>query len=484
MYKKNTNSIIKHLDFIVLDIICFCLAFYIAYIVRHKQFDMFSNSLYLSYDLIIIILDIVFAVSLRNYKSIVRRGYVEELKKVVLLVTAVLLGLIFISFLQKETGELSRITIMTFYFFSISFIYVERTIRKRMVIASLQNKPRREVLLVSDLTSAKDLISIIDERKFVDFKINGLVILENKESILDSLSEDKIDNIPIVAYDETEAFCYIEKNVVDEIIFSNINEYRYKSFIEKCEIIGITVHVIIDEINSLIGETTVEKVAGVPMVSSSIKLVSTSDLLLKRLLDILGAIVGLIITGISFIFVAPAILITDPGPIFFSQERIGMNGRRFKIYKYRSMYMDAEKRKAELMSQNEMKGLMFKMEHDPRIIGSGKDGIKKGLGWFLRTFSIDELPQFWNILKGDMSLVGTRPPTVDEWEQYDMYHRIRMRIKPGLTGLWQVSGRSDITDFEEVVRLDSEYIRSWSLTKDIIILLKTIKVVCNKEGSR
>lgn len=484
MYKKNTNSIIKHLDFIILDIICFCLAFYVAYIVRHKSFDMFSNSLYLSYIIIIIFLYLVFAISLRNYKSIVRRGYALEFKKVVVLVTAVLVGLIFISFLQKETGELSRITIMAFYFFSITFIYIERTIRKRRVIASLQAKPRREVLLVSDALSAKELICKLNERSFVDFNIKGVVLLEDDERIGETLINDKIEDIPIIANDESKAFCYIEKNVVDEIIFTNIKEEKYKSFLEKCEIIGITVHIIIDEINSMIGETTVEKVAGVPMVSSSIKLVSTSDLLLKRLLDILGAIVGLIITGISFIFVAPAILIADPGPIFFSQERIGMNGRRFKIYKYRSMYMDAEKRKAELMSQNEMQGLMFKMEHDPRIIGSGKDGTKRGLGWCLRTFSIDELPQFWNILKGDMSLVGTRPPTVDEWEQYDIYHRIRMRIKPGLTGLWQVSGRSNITDFEEVVKLDSEYIRSWSFSGDLKIIFRTIGVVLKKEGSK
>lgn len=116
--------------------------------------------------------------------------------------------------------------------------------------------------------------------------------------------------------------------------------------------------------------------------------------------------------------------------------------------------MDAEERKKELMKQNEMKGLMFKMENDPRIIGSGADGSKHGLGWFIRKTSLDEFPQFWNVLKGDMSLVGTRPPTVDEWKQYEPYHRGRLAVKPGLTGMWQVSGRSDITDFEEVVKLD------------------------------
>ena len=138
--------------------------------------------------------------------------------------------------------------------------------------------------------------------------------------------------------------------------------------------------------------------------------------------------------------------------------------------------MDAEERKAELMSQNEMQGPMFKMENDPRII--------KGVGDFIRKTSIDELPQFWNVLNGTMSLVGTRPPTVNEYEQYEMEHLKRVSIKPGITGMWQTSGRNEITDFEEVVRLDTEYITNWSLGLDIKLLFKTVMVVFKREGSK
>ena len=138
------------------------------------------------------------------------------------------------------------------------------------------------------------------------------------------------------------------------------------------------------------------------------------------------------------------------------------------------MYADAEERKKELMEQNEMDGLMFKMTDDPRITKIGK---------FIRKTSLDELPQFWNVLKGDMSLVGTRPPTVDEFEQYEGYHKRRLSMTPGLTGVWQVSGRSDITDFEEVVRLDTEYIENWSIGLDCKILLKTVGSVLKSEGS-
>ena len=146
------------------------------------------------------------------------------------------------------------------------------------------------------------------------------------------------------------------------------------------------------------------------------------------------------------------------------------------------MYMDAEERKKELMAQNKMQGNMFKMDNDPRIIGSEK-GPGKGIGNIIRSLSIDELPQFYNILKGDMSLVGTRPPTVDEVAEYDLHHKVRLSMKPGLTGMWQVSGRSEITDFEEAVKLDTKYISEWSFMLDIKILFKTVLVVLGQKGS-
>lgn len=157
------------------------------------------------------------------------------------------------------------------------------------------------------------------------------------------------------------------------------------------------------------------------------------------------------------------------------------------MYKFRSMYMDAEERKKELMSQNKIgDGMMFKMDFDPRIIGNKilPDGTKKtGIGQFIRRTSLDEFPQFINVLKGDMSLVGTRPPTIDEWEKYASHHRARMAFRPGITGLWQVSGRSNITDFEEVVNLDTKYIDNWSIGQDLKIMLKTVRSIVQNEGA-
>ena len=204
-------------------------------------------------------------------------------------------------------------------------------------------------------------------------------------------------------------------------------------------------------------------------------------------MDIAGGLVGCLITGILCIFLGPLIYLSSPGPIFFGQERVGKNGKTFKMYKFRSMYMDAEARKAELMKENKLAdGKMFKMDFDPRVIGNKifPDGSKKtGIGDFIRRTSLDEFPQFFNVLKGDMSVVGTRPPLPSETSLYELHHRARLAIKPGITGMWQVSGRSNITDFEEVVRLDREYIENWNIEMDLKILFKTVLVVLLKKGS-
>ena len=226
-----------------------------------------------------------------------------------------------------------------------------------------------------------------------------------------------------------------------------------------------------------------ERLGNYTVLTTSLGLYSARQQAMKRLLDILGGLTGCVITLALLLFVGPCIYIKSPGPVFFSQIRVGRNGKKFKIYKFRSMYLDAEERKKELLESNRVSsGMMFKLEWDPRIIGSEK-GPGRGIGNFIRKYSIDEFPQFFNVLKGEMSLVGTRPPTVDEWEKYDLHHRARLAVKPGLTGMWQVSGRSKITDFEQVVSLDKQYITEWNFALDIKILLKTVLVVLGKEGS-
>ncbi|NES71781.1 MAG: sugar transferase, partial [Okeania sp. SIO2D1] len=192
----------------------------------------------------------------------------------------------------------------------------------------------------------------------------------------------------------------------------------------------------------------------------------------KRLIDILGALVGLAITGVFAIPVFIVMQFDSPGPLFFSQVRCGFKGKTFWIRKFRSMVVDAEKLKH--LVKNEAKGNIFKNEKDPRITRIGR---------FLRRTSLDELPQFWNVLKGDMSLVGTRPPTLDEVKNYEAHHWHRLDIKPGMTGEWQVNGRSSVKDFEEIVRMDIDYQQKWSIAYDLKLIWKTIWVVFNKSGA-
>jgi len=192
----------------------------------------------------------------------------------------------------------------------------------------------------------------------------------------------------------------------------------------------------------------------------------------KRLVDILGALIGLAMTGLILLPIAIAIQFDNSGPIFYRQVRCGLNGRNFKIWKFRSMVVEADRLKH--LVTNEAKGLIFKNQNDPRITRTGR---------FLRRTSLDEFPQFWNVLKGEMSLVGTRPPSTDEVMQYKQHHFQRLTVKPGMTGEWQVNGRSNVEDFEKIVEMDMDYQRKWSLGYDLMLILRTFQVIFNKKGA-
>ncbi len=192
----------------------------------------------------------------------------------------------------------------------------------------------------------------------------------------------------------------------------------------------------------------------------------------KRLVDILGALVGLAITGLILLPIAIAIQLDNPGSIFYRQVRCGLNGHTFKIWKFRSMVVEADRLKH--LVNNEAKGLIFKNQNDPRITRVGR---------FIRRTSLDEFPQFWNVLKGEMSLVGTRPPSVDEVVQYQQHHFQRLTVKPGMTGEWQVNGRSSVEDFEKIVEMDMDYQKKWSLSYDLMLILRTFQVIFNKNGA-
>lgn len=198
----------------------------------------------------------------------------------------------------------------------------------------------------------------------------------------------------------------------------------------------------------------------------------SANSLFKRILDIIGSLLGLLLLAIVFVPVAIAIKLDSPGPTFFTQERYGLQGRPFRIRKFRSMVVNADQLKSQVT--NEVSGLLFKNKKDPRVTRVGR---------FLRSTSLDELPQFWNVLVGEMSLVGTRPPTADEVAHYNERHWLRLNVKPGITGEWQINGRSSVKDFEEVVNLDLRYQSLWHPTYDLVVIAKTIYVIFARVGA-
>lgn len=242
-----------------------------------------------------------------------------------------------------------------------------------------------------------------------------------------------------------------------------------QDYIDLCISMGVTVRLVVDFYKSRRADSFVSTVGTYPIITYHTITLNATEQLVKRIMDIIGGIAGIILASPIMLITAIAIKLDSPGPVLFCQTRVGQNGRYFKIYKFRSMYIDAEERKKELMAQNEIQGgVMFKMKNDPRITRVGR---------IIRKLSIDELPQFFNIVQGTMSLVGTRPPTLDEVEKYKTDQWRRISIKPGLTGMWQVSGRSNVLDFDEIVQMDVEYIDNWTIFEDIKILFKTVWVV-------
>ena len=303
--------------------------------------------------------------------------------------------------------------------------------------------------------------------------------LENyKEGIIVSVSvvDDAQYEVPgIQTVSAKQIVTYITKEVVDQVLINlPSDKYLVFDYISQFETMGIPVAVSIQALEfNTNGYKKIQQLGAMSTVTFSTTFYRYRDVVLKRMIDILGSLVGLFICGLVGIVLVPLIK-RDGGPAIFAQYRVGTNGRKFKFYKFRSMRVDAEELKASLMEENTMEGGMFKVENDPRITPIGR---------FIRKTSLDELPQFWNVLKGDMSLVGTRPPTVDEYETYTPKQKKRLSFKPGITGLWQISGRSNIKNFEDVVKLDVAYIDEWTIWKDIEILIKTIKVVFKKDGA-
>lgn len=482
MYRKNSPNGLKHLDFHLLDILCLHLAFFLAFVIRHGGGNPYQDELYRNSAIVLTLLSVLVSLSLGSFQQILRRDRFEEFSESIKHSVIVMLLMNIFLFANQEGQDYSRITFFLMAFLYAVFTYGSRIIWKKILRRRLDRMGSRILLIITNSEKLEHCIQSIKGHKYRGYSIVGFALTDANRI------GETVEGLPIVASKDT-LIDFVCNSWVDEVFINLpatelLPEETEQTLFET----GIVIHKRIAKESDMVGKKQfTESLAEYTVLTTTMNYASPFQLMLKRLLDIVGGLVGCIVTGILFIFLAPAIKIASPGPVFFAQERVGQNGKHFKIYKFRSMYMDAEERKAELMKQNKMSDeFMFKMDEDPRIIGSKilPDGTyKKGLGNFIRDFSLDEFPQFWSCLIGDMSLVGTRPPTVKEVALYAPHHHARLAAKPGITGMWQVSGRNNITDFEEVVRLDTKYINEWNILLDFKILFRTVGVVLKRDGS-
>lgn len=456
----------KHFDFIFIDLICVEVSFIIAYYVRLGQEKAVPGD-YTMMNIIVILAHIAIAFFTECYSGIIRRGYGKEIRHVLVHNFELLAVLLAIWFFQKQSSDYSRILIALFVGIDSVLMYGARCLLKSYLRHHIKTEDKlSRVLVVTEKADADELLKGLTGVNYVSFAVQGVVIIDK------NMVGQQIQDVDVVATG-IDMYDYVRTNVIDEI-FLNYGGKSLNHVVNKFLSMGVVVHVNLNGIITNVPNAVVERMNSYTVVTTSNNLMSAKQKIAKRLIDIFGSLVGIVITLLLFLIFGPAIKIQSKGSIFFKQVRVGKNGRKFKMYKFRSMYADAEERKKDLLDQNKMSGLMFKMDDDPRITPIGK---------FMRKWSLDEFPQFINVFKGDMSLVGTRPPTVDEYELYAGHHKSRLAMKPGVTGMWQVSGRNDITDFEEVVRLDNEYIKNFSITLDMKIIVRTIAAVATKKGS-
>ena len=483
MYRRESSGWGKHYDFIILDLICLQLALLLSYVIRGLGYNPYVNILYRRLGIFLIFADMAVIFTFDTFKNVLKKGYYRDFVTTIKQAGLVLSLMLSYLFLLKESSDYSRQILLLLIVIYVILAYVVRESWKRYLRSQMKVGVNKTLLIVTTLDIADHVIDNIKANNFARYKLIGIALTDAE------WTGGMIRELPIVADSNTVAD-YVCQQWVDEvlIVMSEKEEYP-KNLLKQLNETGVTMHLSLSNITHVKNrKQIIEKVGNYTVLTTSMNYISGRQLFAKRLVDIAGGLVGCLLTGIIFLFVAPAIYINSPGPIFFTQERVGRNGKRFKMYKFRSMYMDAEKRKAELMKENKMSDAkMFKMEFDPRVIGNKilPDGTRKtGIGDFIRRTSLDEFPQFFNVLKGDMSIVGTRPPLISEVNLYELHHHARLAIKPGITGMWQVSGRSNITDFEEVVKLDTDYIENWSLGLDIKILLKTVLMVVKRNGAK
>jgi exopolysaccharide biosynthesis polyprenyl glycosylphosphotransferase len=357
--------------------------------------------------------------------------------------------------------ETSRLFLHLFLVMSFIGLVVEKVGIKVVLdrLKKTQSPHVRKLLVVGTESQAERYFDLIHDHPHWAVEVIGFLSCSHKQS-------REFCGKPVLG-ELVDFPTVLESHVIDEVtaVISRDGIIDIEWLATACAERGITFRMLVDMPAAKMGRYNAEGLGrGLYLLSLEMIPQAIFPLIVKRVMDMLGASVGMILCSLVYLWYRRKVHRESPGPVLFRQMRMGKNGRLFKLYKFRTMYLDAEERLQELLAHNQMKGFLFKMKEDPRVTPTGS---------VLRRHHLDELPQFWNVLRGEMSLVGTRPPTANELAQYLPHHHRRLSMKPGLTGLWQLLGNGTVDEFESIVKLDCEYIDNWSLWLDCKILAKT-----------
>lgn len=469
--RERQTDVVEMYVLMLSDILCLLVSYLAGLYLRFQSVSKIDEpNLHWNVFWGILVFSILYDSAVDYNRNFTKRGYFVEAKALIKrnVIMAAGIGVVLFSFKQAE--NYSRLVYGYFMVADTVLTYGAHVALKKYLRTRLKKERHKvKIMVITDRANVKVLMDKLLKKAELYWDITSI-------AVMDGADETEIKGIPVVA--DAGNLLDVAKHMPIDEMFLYLPEAGRKQvdeIIMDFETMGVVCHYNIDVAGLSTKNSMVEEFGGFTVITYAENRIDYKRGMIKRLIDIVGSLAGLLITAVLFPFVAIAIKLDSKGPVFFAQTRIGKNGRRFKIYKFRSMYVDAEARKKELEAQNEVQGLMFKMENDPRVTKVGR---------FIRKTSIDELPQFYNILIGDMSLVGTRPPTEDEFERYTPYYRRRLCMTPGLTGLWQVSGRSDVQNFDDVVKYDLHYIDYWSLSLDFKILVQTIGVVLFGRGAK
>lgn len=470
LMKKDTPN--KYL--LIIDLLAIIISFFLSSWVLYGDIteNWLNNNYGIAFTTVILMYIVVYNLY-DTYSKLFKRGFLEEMVAIIKINIILAVSLTVIMFIFQEGATYSRLFFFLFFLMNMLITYVFRQYFKVLLLAVYKkSKSSYKVMIITTSDQISNVMQRFKNENEWEYQVTYLTIIDT------NMVGKKFYGVEVKA-DFINMFEVAKLEVLDGVFIHIPSNYQLDLNLEEIVLgfqnMGMTVDLSINTFGLNINEKVIRQMSGYNVLTFSTRLFNDSQMIIKRFVDIAGGLVGCMITVICGLFIAPAILIESRGPVFFTQIRIGKNGRRFRIYKFRSMYEDAEERLAELLKKNEMDGYMFKMKDDPRITRVGR---------FLRKTSLDEFPQFFNVLKGDMSLVGTRPPIEKEFLLYEGRHKRRLALKSGITGLWQVSGRSDVNNFEDVVKLDLEYIDNWSILMDVKILFKTVGVVLFRKGSR